>query len=267
MSSAHFLANKTQTVPLGQERVKSPKGNKTNHFSTKSTRFSDGFFKAKEGPGPGEYSSKASETNKEVGILTNAQKSKKGKEWSVFRSTTNRFHEPNPAQKLQNSNSQYADLDIYNVKRPNTISHPKSMMPYAVGVGFSATSPRFPYNRGFHGQNFKNVYPNEPNYDSEFDNMGSEVKDLKRLAQKTDKRRGKIKQNYPIKRYYDHDTPGPGDYNPSDKRPKSFSHSFGAGRRQFGSYVSGKGTNNGVGPGSYISTDCIMIKKSYAIRG
>lgn len=60
-------------------------------------------------------------------------------------------------------------------------------------------------------------------------------------------------------------TPGPGDYNSRGNRPKTYSHNRGVGRKYqgFNSYVSGKGTNNGVGPGSYISTECTMIKKSY----
>lgn len=62
-------------------------------------------------------------------------------------------------------------------------------------------------------------------------------------------------------------TPGPGDYHSAASRPKSFSHSRGVGRRQgFGSYVVGKGTNTTVGPGSYLSTDWGMIKKSYNMR-
>ena len=61
-------------------------------------------------------------------------------------------------------------------------------------------------------------------------------------------------------------TPGPGDYQ-RNGRPRTYSHSRGFGLRPgFGSYIQKKGTSNGVGPGSYISTECSMIKKSYNMR-
>jgi len=59
-------------------------------------------------------------------------------------------------------------------------------------------------------------------------------------------------------------TPGPGDYTMNGPRPKTYSHNRGVGRKQaFSNYVERKGTNNVVGPGSYLSTECSMIKKSY----
>lgn len=60
-------------------------------------------------------------------------------------------------------------------------------------------------------------------------------------------------------------TPGPGDYANKGSRPKTYSHNRGVGRKHagFSSYVQNKGTSNAIGPGSYISTECTMIKKSY----
>lgn len=67
---------------------------KNNHFTSKTTRFTGGFFQAKEGPGPGEYSQEVkSVDNSERGILTKAQIRNKGKEGAVFKSTTDRFIE------------------------------------------------------------------------------------------------------------------------------------------------------------------------------
>mmetsp|Transcript_7211 Transcript_7211/g.8142 ORF Transcript_7211/g.8142 Transcript_7211/m.8142 type:complete len:102 (-) Transcript_7211:399-704(-) len=95
MNSKHFIGNKTMGIPQSEQgpRNKSPKG-RSDHFSTKSTRFTGGFFTAKDGPGPGEYNSEVRSADDEPrGILTNAQKMNRGKGGAVFKSTTNRFIE------------------------------------------------------------------------------------------------------------------------------------------------------------------------------
>jgi hypothetical protein len=223
LSSGHFIGNKTIGFPFEQGRAKSPKG-RTNHFSTKSTRFTGGFFKTKEGPGPGQYIKEANSIDpEEKGILTRAQKRIKGKEGAVFRSTTNRFNysdsdSRNPLSNIEGSNSKYNDLAIYNLRAGNFNSQPQGLLYKNQKVGFTATSPRFTHNQVFYGQKLKY-------------------------------------------------TPGPGDYHSQGRRPQSFSHNRGVGRKQgFGSYFPNKGTNNSVGPGSYISTECTMIKKSYNMR-
>lgn len=94
-------------------------------------------------------------------------------------------------------------------------------------MGFTATSPRFTHNQVFYGERLKY-------------------------------------------------TPGPGNY-ASDKsarpkthsksRGKSLKHGFNSREMKFNrgnnSYISSRGTAIGIGPGSYISTECTMIKKSY----
>jgi len=219
------IGNQPIIMPQTDQRVKHKSSQaKNNHFKTKTTRFTGGFFQAKEGPGPGDYEQEVqSMDNEDRGILTKAQRRNKGKFGSVFKSTTERFiknDKKNPWVRIldQKEGSQYNDLMVYNLKGGFPQSQPQGMLHKTRKVGFTATSTRFMHNQVFYGEKLKY-------------------------------------------------TPGPGDYHSSGRRPKTFSHNRGVGRKQgFGSYVSSKGTNFSVGPGSYLSTDCTMIKKSYNMR-
>lgn len=222
MSSTHFLANKN-SQKYNSEHLPSSKnpGGKTSHFTSKSIRFTGGFFTAKEGPGPGDYEHVPKSADSELkAILTKAQINNKGKGGSVFRSTTNRFVESEPQNPsvriLDKKPDNYSDLIIYNMKGQNKNNNQyQGMIHPNKKVGFTATSPRFTHNQLFYGEKLKY-------------------------------------------------TPGPGDYQGGALRPKSYSHSRGVGRKQaFSNYIQPKGTNQVVGPGSYISTECTMIKKSY----
>lgn len=95
LNSSNFIGNQPITIPQTEQRPRniSSQG-KNNHFTTKSTRFTGGFFKAKEGPGPGDYDQDVkSVNNDDRGVLTKAQMRNKGKSDAVFKSTTDRFIE------------------------------------------------------------------------------------------------------------------------------------------------------------------------------
>lgn len=212
-----------------------PHSANSSFFGPKSMRFTEEFFNGKKGPGPGQYTNeKSTEDTEPKGILTKAQINNRGKGGAVFKSTTNRFveNEPNhPNCRILDKKPDYtSDLIIYNIKNQLKQSEDnkyKGMTRPMKKVGFTATSPRFTHNQVFFGEKLKY-------------------------------------------------TPGPGDYisNPN-ARPKTYSHSRGKNRKHVfnscetkfqkgnNSYISSRGTNTAVGPGSYISTDCTMIKKSY----
>lgn len=198
-------------------------------------RFTGGFFQSKEGPGPGEYIRERSRDDSELkGILTKAQINNRGKGGAVFKSTTNRFVQNEPkhpnVQILDKKPDGANDLIIYNIKQQLNKGDDKKykgMMMPSKKTGFTATSPRFTHNQVFYGERLKY-------------------------------------------------TPGPGDYafdkaarpkTHSKSRGKSNRHGFNSREMKFhrgnNSYISSRGTANGIGPGSYISTDCTMIKKSY----
>jgi hypothetical protein len=140
---------------------KSP-GGKRSHFSAKAARFSDGFFQAKEGPGPGDYDHDLKSEPEEDPriILTKAQREGKGKGGAVFKSTTDRFIEndaKNPCIRIldKKHNSQNNDLGIYNMKAYNSGPQYQGMIQPTRKVGFTATSPRFTHNQIFYGQKLK----------------------------------------------------------------------------------------------------------------
>ena len=232
-----FIAN-DNIFKYSSEKVlgnKPHSANSSTHFGSKSIRFSGGFFQSKEGPGPGEYIQEKLKADVEpIGILTKAQINNRGKGGSVFKSTTNRFvqNEPkNPSvQILDKKPDGTNDLIIYNIKQQINKADDnkyKGMLKPTLMVGFTATSPRFTHNQVFYGERLKY-------------------------------------------------TPGPGDYvfnknerpkTHSQSRGKSRKHGFNSRETKFNrgniSYISSRGTAQIIGPGSYISTECTMIKKSY----
>lgn len=204
------------------------------HFGSKSLRFERGMFNPKEGPGPGQYNDSKPEHVELQGILTKAQIEGKGKTGAVFRSTTDRFVEnvpDNPSIRILDKKPNFKnDLGIYNIKHNPQDKRIGYVSNYRTArhVGFTAKSPRFAHNQLFYGHKLKY-------------------------------------------------TPGPGDYTCIENRPKTFSQARNKGRKQLGifnssemkfnkgnnSYIGHKSTNQNIGPGSYISTECTMIKKSY----
>ena len=93
LNFGNSIGNQPIIMPQTDQRVKHKTSQaKNNHFKTKTTRFTGGFFQAKEGPGPGDYEQEVqSMDNEDRGILTKAQRRNKGKFGSVFKSTTERF--------------------------------------------------------------------------------------------------------------------------------------------------------------------------------
>lgn len=225
MASTHFMANNNSSK-YNSERGLGSKASTagSTHFGSKSMRFAGGMFKQTEYPGPGQYfEEKDPEENQLQGILTKAQINKQGKEGAVFSSTTNRFLENVPdnpnVRILDKKKDRYTDLVIGNSRHQPSNTQYEGIMKPSRRVGFTATSPRFTHNQVFYGEKLKY-------------------------------------------------TPGPGDYTfINNLRPQTYSHSRSKGRKQifsssemkfpkgFNSYISKHGTNNGVGPGSYISTD------------
>lgn len=161
LNSSHFLSN--QNI----QRYSSERGmggkyasGKMSHFTTKSMRFTGGFFQAKEGPGPGEYDSEVKSADNELkGILTKAQIRNKGKGGAVFKSTTNRFveNEPsNPCVRILDKKPDYrSDLIIDNMKTQASRTNYEGMLKPSKRVGFTATSPRFTHNQVFYGEKLK----------------------------------------------------------------------------------------------------------------
>ena len=195
--------------------------------------FREVFFKSKEGPGPGEYLQVILKEDAEpIGILTKAQINNRGKGGAVFKSTTSRFIQNEPkhpnVQILDKKPDGTNDLIIYNIKQQISKTEDnkyKGMLISMRQIGFTATSPRFTHNQVFYGERLKY-------------------------------------------------TPGPGDYAfNKNGRPKTQTQSRGKSRKQGfnsretkfnrgnNSYISSRGTNNIIGPGSYLSTECTMIKK------